>query len=465
MGPIRTAIREFIDNRPERVARRREFLRDLLNPLDVIGETDRQQGVEVERRPIRRMLDNISGIGGRIGRGDPLTDVMTGAPSTTAPASTIQPVQKTAPPKVNEVIGDEEPTAPLNFPASQFRQTSMPVVGRAQRSSDDYMPAPPKTSISDLIRLRSNMVANNPTGQSQYIGATNEVKLGQTQQQLDDARTEVAGKYKILGDELVQKGLLGNLELDLKGLQVGNEGQDISNRYNLGLGELDIKRLLAAQAGEEANDRYVLGTQQNDNNRYATDQESKFKMASVGVDRDRLNAEVDEKKQGRYYTSDATRSAAEGVYDGRTTLSTYRNNYKQENSSAVGNEGIFANDNDAISEVKDAGYKKAAAELSEVLNGDESKVNGGLAGANQRVQRFIREVHGQEIKLALSGGMGADGRPVPKMPPRDIANAVISEAISYMQVAPNSDEAQTIQLIVEKMVMPSAPAGKRVSNK
>jgi hypothetical protein len=471
MGPIRTAIREFIDNRPERVARRREFLRDLLNPLDVIGETDRQQGVSVERRPIRRMLDNISGIGGRIERGDPLTDVMTGAPSTTAPASTVQPVQKTAPPKVNPVIGDEEPTAPLTLPPSQFQQASMPMVRSARQSDPDVLPATPESLISRLARMRTRQPLTTPAAQQDYIGATNEEKLGLTAQQLADGRAEVAGKYQLLGDELVQKGLLGNRELDLKGLQVGNEGRDIDNRFNLGLGELEIKRLLAAQAEREADDKYVLGTQQNDNNRYATDQESKFKMASVGVEEARQKLEEREKTSGAFLQNDATRKAAESVYDGGLTLPLYRNTYKRENSSAVGNQGIFASDDDAVIEVKDAGYLKAASELREYFTGDEAKVKGGLTGMTNRIKRFIREVHGEQIKLSLTGGKSAptQGNPAgvmfPKLPPREIANMVTTEAISYMQVEPNSDEAKQVRLIVDQMVMPAPPAGPRRSNK
>lgn len=53
-GPIIEALRRFRENRPERVAARRSFIRDLINPLASIDETDRAQGATVMRRPLRR---------------------------------------------------------------------------------------------------------------------------------------------------------------------------------------------------------------------------------------------------------------------------------------------------------------------------------------------------------------------------------------------------------------------------
>jgi len=47
---------------------------------------------------------------------------------------------------------------------------------------------------------------------------------------------------------------------------------------------------------------------------------------------------------------------------------------------------------------------------------------------------------------------------VPKLAPRDLANAITMEALSYMQVEPNSDEAKMVRMIVDQMVMPAPPA-------
>lgn len=469
MGPIRTAIREFIDNRPERVARRREFLRDLLNPLDVIGETDRQQGVEVERRPIRRMIQNLSGIGGRIERGDPLMDVMTGSPSTTAPASTVQPAQKSAPPKVNEVIGDEEPTAPLTFPAGQFQQTSssMPVVRSARQSEPEGMPPRPSGrpfTMDELVMMaRTNRLAS-PDGQQQFVGLSSIANRELERDKLDADTAKARQQYELDRQKLALTGEQINGELGLGSRKVDNEATDISNRLNLGLGETRVKELMAGTDRFRADNDLTLGLAKLANETFDIQSRTGVQNRQVDVDAGRLGLERDKEEKGAYLSSGATRSAAGDVYSGKTTLRTYKNNYKRENSAAVGTTGVMAEDDDAIIEVKDAGYLAAADEMKAYFDGDESSVKGGRSGLTNRIRRFIREVHGEQIKLSLIGGTSAPtlgnqaGVKFPKLPPREIANMVTTEAISYMNVPPNSEEAQMLATIVDEMVIPKPAA-------
>lgn len=53
-GPIIEALRRFRENAPARREARRNFIRDLIDPMASIEDTDRMQSVGVFRRPIRR---------------------------------------------------------------------------------------------------------------------------------------------------------------------------------------------------------------------------------------------------------------------------------------------------------------------------------------------------------------------------------------------------------------------------
>lgn len=465
MGPIRTAIREFIDNRPERVARRRDFLRDLLNPLDVIGETDRQQGVDVERRPIRRMIANLSGIGGRIERGDPLMDVMTGSPSTTAPASTVQPVQKAAPPKVNEVIGDEDPTAPLTLPPqSPFQQTSssMPNLRPARQSEPEGMPPRPfgrPFTMDELVMMaRTNRLAS-PDGQQQFVGLSSIANRELERDKLDADTAKARQQYELDRQKLALTGEQINGELGLGSRKVDNEATDISNRFTLGLNDTRIRELMAGNDRFRADNDLTLGLGKLANESFDIEGRNAVQNRQVDVDESKVRLDRQEKEQGAFFGMENTANAARQVWEGKAAATTFQRSFIRNHSAAFGSEVLPASAADADNALKDEAFRAAAGELDTVLNGDDSTVKGGASGVTKRMQRFVLQMYGPQIALMKTGGKDANGNPVQKRPPREIAAEITAEVLTYMQLHPQRDfeQATMVQGMIDNLIIPRPP--------
>lgn len=150
-GPLIQALRNFVQNRPERVERRRNFISDLLTPFDAIGRTDEMQGVSTFRRPVQR-----GGLFSSLGGNQTARQDMRGAPL-------IMPNRRTRPTPAYAASADTGMSRPDNsdangngIPDSQELQmtpqarTRITQPANPDRTYGTARPAPVQGGVADL---------------------------------------------------------------------------------------------------------------------------------------------------------------------------------------------------------------------------------------------------------------------------------------------------------------------------
>lgn len=150
-GPLIQALRNFVQNRPERVERRRNFISDLLTPFDAIGRTDEMQGVSTFRRPVQR-----GGLFSSLGGNQTARQDMRGAPI-------LMPNRRTRPTPAYAASADTGMSRPDNsdangngIPDSQELQmtpqarTRITQPANPDRTYGTARPAPVQGGVADL---------------------------------------------------------------------------------------------------------------------------------------------------------------------------------------------------------------------------------------------------------------------------------------------------------------------------